>query len=330
MNNVKICILTAVYNTEKYLPKYFQSLQRQSYKNFEVLLIDDASTDQSLEILRAMERQDPRFHVLALEHNQGQAHARNVGLSHATGDFVTFLDSDDWYSADALRQAVKTFEQYPQTDCVLFDLKKVDEQTGEVTNYPMTPFTKMTGKQAFIKSLTWEIHGVYMARMSLQKEYPYDETCRSYSDDNTTRLHFLHSREVRCCSGSYFYLQRATSVTHDFSIRHFDQLRANENMKRLLEKEKVESQYLKRYENVRWLVVVDQFKFYLDSTGKLSDDERGQGLREIQRIWQTIDTKKLYARNKHKLGYYPFHCSWTLFCWQERLYFALKKLFHRY
>lgn len=94
----KISILVAVYNTAAYLPQCLDSLLSQTLKDIEVLCVDDASTDKSLEILHQYAEKDERVKVFALKENRGQAHARNVGLSHATGDYIGFVDSDDWLS----------------------------------------------------------------------------------------------------------------------------------------------------------------------------------------------------------------------------------------
>ena len=92
----KISVLVAVYNTAEYLPHCLDSLLNQTLKDVEVVCIDDASTDDSLDILHQYAARDTRLRVIALDENRGQAHARNIGLSCATGDYIGFVDSDDW------------------------------------------------------------------------------------------------------------------------------------------------------------------------------------------------------------------------------------------
>lgn len=91
---------------------------------------------------------------------------------------------------------------------------------------------------------------LYGAR-ALYDRYPYDDSCRAYSDDNTTRLHYYISREVRPCGGLYYYRQHEASVTHKAGLRHFDYLRANESMRRQLIDLAVGDDVLRRYENQR-------------------------------------------------------------------------------
>jgi len=99
MEKDKISIIVPVYNTEEYLEKCINSLINQTYQNIEILLIDDGSTDHSLEICSSFEAKDKRIRVFSKE-NAGQGVARNFGLENATGDFIGFTDSDDWVVPD--------------------------------------------------------------------------------------------------------------------------------------------------------------------------------------------------------------------------------------
>ena len=118
----KVSIIVAVYNAEKYLRECLDSLLRQTYQNIQILCVDDCSTDSSFEILNQYRLKDNRIDVVRLESNRGQAIARNVALRRADGEYVCMLDSDDWFSDDAIESAVKVFEDNSSADCVLFDL----------------------------------------------------------------------------------------------------------------------------------------------------------------------------------------------------------------
>ena len=85
----KISILVAVYNTAAYLPQCLDSLLSQTLKDIEVLCVDDASTDKSLEILHQYAEKDERVKVFALKENHGIGYARNMALSNASGDYIS-------------------------------------------------------------------------------------------------------------------------------------------------------------------------------------------------------------------------------------------------
>lgn len=312
----------AVYNAQQWLSASIGSLISQTMNDWQLICIDDASTDGSLTMLREWEQRDNRIEVIALAENGGQAHARNIGLKKAQGDYICFLDADDTLSVDALQQAVNVFESHEQTDCVLFRVKIV--QNGVETPHPSQTFEVLTGVEAFNKSIDhWQIHGIYMIRASFHHQYPYDETCRSYSDDNTTHLHYYHSREVRCCEGVYYYWMHSTSVTHRVSVQRFDYMCANESLKRQLIDIGASKDILANYENQRWLILIDCYMFYHVHGHELTAEERRFGLSELHRIWAAINRTLLKKETTAKFGYRP--CSyWFLFRLQEWMYFTLR------
>jgi glycosyltransferase involved in cell wall biosynthesis len=320
----KVSVLVAAYNAAQYVDKCLASLCGQTFTDLQILCVDDASTDDTPKRLDRWAAKDPRIHVIHLTENGGQAHARNVALQQVDGDYVCMLDSDDWLSADALERAVEVLDTHPLTDCVLF---QVVEVTGDSQRlYPLPDFERMSGAEAFEASLTWRIHGLYMVRAQLHKRYPFDDSSRSYSDDNTTRIHYLNSREVRVCQGIYYYLQHGASVTHRVSVRRFDYLKANESMLRQMRDSGVDDRLLTVYENVRWLNVIDLYMFYFKHRRELTPEERRYGLDEIHRVWSGIDLRRLTLRNRLKPGYAPLRPLWCLFRIVEEIYFTLRFL----
>ena len=321
----KVTVLTSVYNAEAYLRPCLDSLLRQTLHDFQAICVDDGSTDSTLRILNEYAARDARIEVIHLDRNGGQANARNVALEHATGQYVCMLDSDDWFSDDALMSAYHVFQEHPDTDCVLFQVREMYAD-GSHRDYPMPPFQSLTGKEAFEESLTWRIHGLYMVREEIHRRFPYDDSALSYSDDNTTRVHYLHSRVVRQCTGVYYYRQHDASVTHRVSVRRFDYLRANESMRRQMQSAHMSERLMDVYENVRWLNLVDVYMFFHHNRSQLTPEERSYGLSEMRRVWQSIETRRLTLRNRLKFGYMPLHPFWFLFRCQEELYFSLRRV----
>lgn len=101
----KVCIIVPVYNAEKYLGYCLNSILSQTYSNWTAILVDDGSTDASLEICRGYENVDPRFRVFS-KPNGGVSSARNFGLNYAEGDYLEFVDSDDCLAQDSLEKQV--------------------------------------------------------------------------------------------------------------------------------------------------------------------------------------------------------------------------------
>ena len=256
----KVSVLVAVYNAEKYLSKCLDSLISQTYKNIEIICIDDCSKDSSAKILNKYASSDNRIKILTLAKNSGQANARNEGLKIASGEYITMLDSDDWFADDSIEKAVEAIESVPDADVSVFRLMQCYEETGKIVEYENKTDKKcMSGWEAFRLSLDWSMHGLYLVRADIHKKYPFDNSCLLYSDDNTTRLHYLHSRKVIMSEGKYFYRKHAESMTSSCSIRRFDMLGANYSMMQQLKKEAKEGnlkdadKILNFYETTRWL-----------------------------------------------------------------------------
>lgn len=104
-NNKKVSIIVPVYNVEKYIKECINAIRIQSYTNFECIVIDDGSTDQSVRICEALIKDDNRFVVLH-QKNSGLASARNRGLDYATGDYIFFVDSDDYIGSHVIECCV--------------------------------------------------------------------------------------------------------------------------------------------------------------------------------------------------------------------------------
>lgn len=314
----KVSVLVAVYNAEPFLPRCLDSLRAQTLEDIQIICVDDASTDGSLAILNDYARHDARIEVVPMKENVGLAKARNVALGRAKGTFVCMLDADDWYSKNAFEQAVNVFMQYQNTDTVLFQFMYVYPDHEQL--FPLKPFTVLDGHTACRLSLDWQIHGIYMVRRDIHMQYPYDDTCRLFSDENTTRLHYLVSREVRCCPGIYYYRQHDSSMTHAPTVLQFDKLKAIESLIKNLQGFSFDTHQLV---NTLWLNVIDLYMFYHVHGRELTAEERAYGLSELHRVWATIDRMLLNKETIAKFGYRPCQ-SWRMFRLQEWLYFTLR------
>lgn len=130
MTNTKlVSIIVPIYNVEKYLSQCLDSIISQSYSNIEIILIDDGSSDNSSSILDEYKRIDSRIIILSKK-NQGVSSARNAGLDVARGEFITFIDPDDWYCQDAIEYAVNNISDH---DVINFNYKRFYEDTGGIS-----------------------------------------------------------------------------------------------------------------------------------------------------------------------------------------------------
>ncbi len=121
MSKEKISVIVPVYNAEKYLEKCVNSIIIQTYRNIEILLIDDGSTDSSSKICDLLAKKDSRIKVFHLQ-NEGVSHARNIGIENSLGTWVCFVDSDDWLEENMIETLVSKLEEDTEiimTNCVV-------------------------------------------------------------------------------------------------------------------------------------------------------------------------------------------------------------------
>ena len=328
----KVSLLVAVYNAADTLPRCLDSLLAQTLPDIQIVCIDDASTDDSPVILARYAAADSRINILRLPENGGQAHARNCGLILAEGDFIGMVDADDWLAPDAIEQAWQVVTEYPDTDAVLFDLIRVwPDGKEERYNLP-SPLNHQpssiihspawSGFEAMRLSLRWNIHGLYLVRAAIHRAYPYDETARLYSDDNTTRLHYLHSREVRPSAGRYYYYQNPCSTTQRVSPLYFESLRAQHHMSQMLHDEGIPSDIIADYEQYRWLGLVDCCYYLFLHHRAFTPAERRIARDAIADAYATFPPG---FNSPRKFGYRPCH-SFRSFWLQEKVYFTLRRL----
>ena len=127
-----ISIVVPVYNTENYLPRCIRSLQQQSYQNLEIILVDDGSTDHSLDICTQAAQSDPRIKVLH-QQNGGVASARNAGMDAMTGQWLLLIDGDDYIHPDMARDLLSAVkENHAQTAICGFSHVFPDQRSGPV------------------------------------------------------------------------------------------------------------------------------------------------------------------------------------------------------
>lgn len=136
-NKPLVSVIIPVYNVEKYLRQCVDSVIQQSYQNIEIFLVNDGSKDGSGVLCDEYAKKDARINVFHVE-NGGAARARNIGLDHASGEYIIFLDSDDYWDDAFALEKVLLFAQETQSDVVCFGNKRYyqqDDKTVPIKSY---------------------------------------------------------------------------------------------------------------------------------------------------------------------------------------------------
>lgn len=226
MTNVSI--ITPVYNVERCINKTINSIINQSFKDFELLLIDDGSKDRSIEIAKdLLEKSDVNYRIITQE-NSGVSAARNRGIAEAIGEYVCFLDSDDYIHKDYIKLM---YEKASACNCdlVFCDYVQVDSQDS-VLVASTTRFLDdfIDGRKAALKQLSCDITigmGSALYRTSIIKENNIlFDSSRKYAEDVVFTVKALLNMKkiISVNEALLFYVRWDSSVTNCVSLKHLD------------------------------------------------------------------------------------------------------------
>lgn len=211
-----ISVIIPVYNVEAYIDKCIQSLINQTYTNFEALIIDDGSLDQSIMIARKMVGDDPRFIFIEKE-NGGVSSARNYGLNYAVGDYIAFLDSDDYIDHQTFQKCITSIEK-SKGEIVIFGTQWVTE-TGKVikvTHSDLSAYQKKQDvllTQGSIEPMVWNklYHRSIFDQLNFKEGIIYEDSAIMYQ--------ILYGRNIVCIlEPLYSYVQREGSIMRTYNM----------------------------------------------------------------------------------------------------------------
>lgn len=213
-----VSIIVPVYNAEKYLKRCVDSILSQDYRDFELLLMDDGSSDGSAEICDGYERADSRVHVVHKE-NTGVSDTRNQALDMARGRFIQFLDSDDWIVPEATRLLVRSMEEYG-CDMVISDFYRVAgerlAQKGDIEEDKV--MTRQEFAACMIENPADFYYGVLWNKMFrrsiIEKFHIRMDTSLSWCEDFLFNLEYIRHAEsfYALQVPIYYYLKRKGSL----------------------------------------------------------------------------------------------------------------------
>ncbi len=159
-----VSVIMPMYNSESYVGKAIESVIGQTYPNWELLVVDDGSTDRSCEIVRAYAVRDRRVQLLVNDNPVGMPYApRNYGIQHAKGDYIAFLDSDDMWLREKLSQQLVVFHRDQRTAVVYSDYEKIDEK-GRRSARIITAPRKTNYQQMLYGNVIGNLTGIYDVR----------------------------------------------------------------------------------------------------------------------------------------------------------------------
>lgn len=224
----RISIIIPAYNAAAFLPECLDSIFCQQYADYEVLCIDDGSTDNTPELLQHYAERHPQLHILS-QPNQGMSTARNHGLKEARGEYILFVDSDDLLTDGALATLASELNG---EDIIGFNAKKFHEATGEYSFHPTIASPETTDGWTYFchhRLEPTDIHFVCIWQRAYRRQFLIDNALRfadgilRAEDDLFTTQAMLAAQTLRTITPClYIYRIRANSITTTVDRRRFD------------------------------------------------------------------------------------------------------------
>ena len=212
----KISVIIPVYNTEKYIEKCLESLAKQTMQDFEVIIVNDGSTDNSKKVIKDyMKNSNLDIRYLEKE-NGGLASARNYGVERALGKYISFLDSDDYLDKNLFSNLEKYMDE--DIDLIKFKMKTVDEKENVIEKLDGPVFDVCTGEEGYKKLCTTDKYMdpacIYLYRREFFVENNFKYKLRYHEDFGLTSLIMIQAKTfVSTESFGYNYLQTGESLT---------------------------------------------------------------------------------------------------------------------
>lgn len=218
-------IIVPIYNVEKYLCKCIESLVKQNFSDAEIILIDDCSTDKSLEIAESYQSV-PNLRVISKDTNSGLSNTRNIGLIESSGKYVLFLDSDDYVESDCLRNISKIIERNNEPDIIYFGFYEEYENRNlqkKLYGYVSEKNKQYKSEEFIISELKRRnlyaaaCFGIYKRELIVKNQLFFKNGIL-HEDELWTPQVILKSKTIYTSSYVYYhYLRRENSITqkHD-------------------------------------------------------------------------------------------------------------------
>ena len=213
---IKYSFIVPVYNTEKYLKKCLDSLFNQTYKDFEIIVVNDGSTDKSSNIISKYQKKYKNIIVINKE-NEGLSMARNRGVQKSSGKYIIFVDSDDYVSNKLLEEVDKTIDD---SDILRFQIATEDEEYTKINKYHEEGFESMCGYDAFKYLSSYhfvEPAWCYVIRKNYYIENKFSFKKGVYHEDFGLIPYVIYkARKVKSIDFiGYYYIQRNGSIMNN-------------------------------------------------------------------------------------------------------------------
>lgn len=269
----KVSVIIPIYNVEKYLSECVESVINQTLKEIEIILIDDGSTDTSPSICDKYQKKDSRIKVIH-KSNGGLSNARNTGLKLAQGEYISFVDADDWIASEMLSKMYLKAKQ-EHSDVTICNLSIAKNKKIKPTQYWPQINEHIIYKDEIYSHLflhpSYVVNKIYK-RTFLEKNKLYFLQGYIYEDvPFSTQVLLLTNHISYCLDNFYFYrLERDDAITAKKSTKHLDIIYIEQQIQEILNKHNVPDNVWKNFYQWQTEIYTWMYKLLPDSSKQLA------------------------------------------------------------
>ncbi|MEX6587008.1 glycosyltransferase family 2 protein [Paraclostridium bifermentans] len=332
-NIYEVSVVIPTYNVSKYIESTLESVIMQTIDDFEIVIVDDGSTDNTVELCKkTLETVNIPYKILR-QSNSGVSVARNRGIDASEGKYIYLLDSDDLINKFFLEKMIYTAKKN-NADIVFCGFDKIDEQQNLIEQYSSLysyiegELTGIEVLKLMLKEQIWicTISGIYKRELICNNNITYTPKCSNGEDQEFCMKNLIHAKNITCVKESLaFYVQRDSSVSYSGSLKKFNALGATRRVINYAEKESDDKnivQYLK-YNKY-------QKEFFRNFNSLLKYSPNSEVIKVINRNKKFINQLKKYKSIEKSKKEMKFSIRYRIYVYAPNLYTCiLKKIYNR-
>lgn len=181
MKKPLITIIVPCFNAQNTIKETIESVLKQTYKNYELLIINDGSTDNSVEVCSSYAHSDNRISIISIN-NHGVSVARNTGIQHAQGEYIAFLDSDDLWQPNKLEQQINFMNSHPEVGVCFSKVEFISETGQELNQFSTVPTQGLVADGLLAENLTCTTSNILCRQQVIKEVGPFNTTM-SFAED---------------------------------------------------------------------------------------------------------------------------------------------------
>lgn len=315
----KVSVIVPVYNVEEYIDKCLDTLTNQTFKDYELIVINDGSSDNSESIILDYQKKYPKLIKYYKKENGGLSSARNYGIEKSTGEYLMFIDSDDYVSNDMVEKLYNKIDK-EQSDMVICNYYRVTCKGKFIKNYNINPGTtniKSNPEIILNKQAAW--NKIYKKELFSQNKF--DEG-KYYEDLRLIPKLYLECKKIAFINDfCYYYIERDNSIMKDINLeKNYEIVEAIDS---LITYYKSHNKYERYKEEIEFMmldnIMVSTFDRIICSTDNIKNN--------LKRYWDFIDNNfPNYKKNKY-IKTWDKKRKLIYFLNSHKLYFITKLIF---